>query len=209
MFMSAAARSTCRSHHCLVYSDTEKSYTVFCTYISPWSQHLRRECRVIHRIGKSLALYGHAVVVGITSAALVLRRALQEIARVNLHARLRGENLDLPSRIPIVHAAHAAQNVLLPPVYCPAMVVTSDCRHEIEIAVDVAPNLLCGLEIHRQCRATGAISPVGICTLSFTRKREQSSCNVCPSTEPLSCPARFRYRCDVRFTTVAPSLVAA
>src|SRR6516162_9725792 len=65
-----------------------------------------------------------------------------------------------------------------------------------------APNLS-GAVKSRGVPLTGRISPVGIRVLSIGVKRSALTVSTWPSTSPLPCPARLKYVCVVKLTTVA------
>src|SRR4051795_3750180 len=72
-------------------------------------QHRRGETRLVRRIGEVLGLQTEAVVLDVDLAALAGDRGVEQIAVVELDARLGGVDFHHPSTGRVIHPGHRAQ----------------------------------------------------------------------------------------------------
>ena len=109
----------------------------------------RGELRLVGRVGPRLTLDSHAIVVAVATATLGCGCTLQPVARIDLYSGLRRQHLHLAAACLAAQTTHAAKNILLPAVNYPAVVVTSDLLHKVEVRIDTLGKSLCRSEIHR------------------------------------------------------------
>ena len=92
---------------------------------------------MVHGVGVVLALYRHAVVVGIAASRLGFgASACEPVARVNHHAGLRRKHLHRTARLSLAQFADLAQDVGFPVVYYEGMVVPLEIADVVELRVD-------------------------------------------------------------------------
>src|SRR4051794_27405341 len=77
--------------------------------ILPWPQQRARKVRLVRRIGKMLRLETEAVTPAIHGAASANDAAIEEVARIELHAGLRGVDLHGAAAPGIAHARRTHQ----------------------------------------------------------------------------------------------------
>ena len=110
---------------------------------------LRREVGLVGSVGESLHLDGYAVIVLVAAAALVLGRAGQPVAGVDLHAGLVGADAERTARfLGLQHHGVLYHLARFPAAHHPAVVVALADLQSGEIGLDIASDFLGHGEIH-------------------------------------------------------------